>query len=290
MQRGNQINLMVGLLLVAVAFIAWWQPGVDRPTTPMPTRLTQVTPEQVSHINISRRGQAALELVKDANFWSLKLGARTLPVASWRVENILRLLVSESGAQWPVTPTDLPQFDLAPPLMQLTFNSTVVALGGLETLSSRRYALANGTLHLIEDKLYRQLMLDPMELVDLQLLPGKPSLQSVNFGRWRVALDEQGAWRVIGIVMQTSADTATAFIDEWRYAEGLEVRTLDPKLKASNTATVTLADGHAIYFKWTRGAHDAWMMREDLGLMYRLPLDVLQRLTDFSPHLSAQNR
>ncbi|MEK6748609.1 MAG: hypothetical protein AABY83_05320 [Pseudomonadota bacterium] len=290
MRKGNLLNFILGVLLLAAAAIAWWQPGKVEQSMPVFVRLTQLTPERISQIHITRRGQDELTLKRVNNQWTVDVDGRALPAAGWRIDNVLRLPVSESGTQLPVTAQDLQKFALDPPLMQVKFDATVIALGSLEGITNRRYVLVNGVLNLIEDKVFRQLSLDPIEWIDLQLLPGKPDLQAIDLGRWRVAQDTQGGWRIYGAVMQVSADAATAFVDEWRYAQGMEVQRIDPKMSTKQVVTLATVKGQKIQFRIVTTAVDAWLLRDDFGLMYKLPLDVVQRLTDFSLHLNAQPR
>jgi hypothetical protein len=158
MRRLGAINLGLALVAALLALVAWLEPGLDHPGELPP--LTTITPGSVSSIRVFQSGKVsmALELTQDG--WRL-----TAPHAgsadAERVRQLLGILQTPSLRELAVAPERYAAFGLDAPDLVLEVDGLPIAFGGLDPVTSQRYVLVEGTVHLIGDGFRHHLLAGP---------------------------------------------------------------------------------------------------------------------------------
>jgi len=167
MDSRQRLNLVLLLILGALAAVAWLQPGRERPA--VPARLTGLQPAQVTRILIERPGKAAIRLRRKQG-WQLEAPVKAAADPS-RVAVFLGLLQARIQSHFPAASRDLAPFHLARPLARISFNNTLIRFGGTAPLNQYRYVLLAGEIYLIDDQSFYLLQAGPSALIATPL-PG----------------------------------------------------------------------------------------------------------------------
>jgi hypothetical protein len=261
------LNLALLAAVVALAWLALREqpPG---PVSDTGLALTALAPAEVVRIGIERHGQAAVTLERVDRRWLLT-APLALPADEFRVQALLALVAARSEAGFRAAGNDLGQFGLEPPQAVLRFDDVVLAVGNTEPLSGRRYLLADGEVHLIEDRWFSQIFGAPAAWADPRPLPAdaKPVRIVLPDASWRL---HEGRWRREPPDPSLSADAGPLLADAWRLARAITVRARDPDLPWGERVLIELADAPAgIAFELARVPDALVLGRPDLGLQYR---------------------
>lgn len=257
-------------LLVAVAGLAWLVLRPSPESAGPGVAVGTVSPRAVTQIRIERAGEPDIALRLQDGRWRLDTPIAA-PADGFRVQALLGLLEARSATSFPVAGIDLRQYELSPPLANLHFNASSLAVGAREPVKGRRYLLdpVSDQVHLIEDGWFSQIFGDAPGWVDPRPLPegSTPVAILLPAVRWRL---EQGSWRREPPAPSVSADTGVALADAWRRARALSVATLDPQMPWAGEVSIGLAGrDEALRLRVAVSANAVLLGRADLGVQYR---------------------
>ena len=145
---------MLAVIAVIAAFLLL--NNTDRREN-IPVAVSSIDKHGITVINISRGEREDITFNKAGDTWQMAtpLHARA---NNTRIDAVLSVLQARSYTQLDAGMMDLDRFDLANPAVTLTFNNFEFLFGGSNPLEGRRYLLFQGTIHLIDDGLYQQLL------------------------------------------------------------------------------------------------------------------------------------
>ena len=275
MNSRNGLNLALLVLVVAIALIALYLPGIKKPV-PLPL-LTQLLPEQITHIHIARGGQQDIDLVKNTQGWTM-IAPLPMPANAFRIDGLLRLTQTRSQSQFPVTAQDLRKFNLDAPPIRVRLNDTEIAFGAMEPLNHQRYVLIGNTVHLIFDIQHVNLIAPPTVWISNSLLPPAAQLTELTLPSVTLTRQDNGHWSVSPASTELSGDNINVLLDEWTHAQAVQV---NPYANAPAQGEVTVrlrSDPNPIRFVITGRQPELILARTDLGVQYHLPAALADRL------------
>ncbi|MGV6827587.1 MAG: hypothetical protein ACWA5Q_11485 [bacterium] len=148
-----RVNLFLVSLVAVLGLIAWFQPGIEKPS------LVPVVSANLSdavHVQIHHNEQLHLELRKTSEGWQLE----GQPIPADRVELLLQIASLPSLKSFVPDDVSLAQFGLSPPRYRLTIDNQVIALGGVDPITDLRYLQTGNRVHLVSDG-FTQYLLAP---------------------------------------------------------------------------------------------------------------------------------
>ncbi|MCF6322945.1 MAG: DUF4340 domain-containing protein [Gammaproteobacteria bacterium] len=185
MRARGLLNLLLLLVVVGLAALAYLRPGLDEP---LPATLSQALPEQVQRVKIERPGRETITFVRSESGWQLTAPI-SLPANPFRIEPLLQLRRAESHSSFPAVEGALSQYELSSPQIWLSLDGERYAFGAVEPLNGYRYVLLGQTVHLLSDRVQHYLLMSPYDFVALELLSPQSELVEVRFDH-RVVSDE----------------------------------------------------------------------------------------------------
>ncbi|MDH5181503.1 MAG: DUF4340 domain-containing protein [Gammaproteobacteria bacterium] len=278
----NRQLLNLGLLgLIGVlALLLFFEPGHN--TTPAKATLTQLSLDQINHILVKRNGQPDLELERRDAIWY-----QTQPYQAaandFRAVSLARIATAESHAQYDLTAVDIKKFQLDKPAAVITFNKQLtVSLGNNEPLKRRRYMQAENKLHIVDDTFYYQLMSPATTYLSYALLPPGSKITQFELPKLKLQLKD-GNWLAEPIPKNFSTDNVSNLLDEWRNAQSLEVEKYTGKALAPTLHIRINGRDKPISFALRTDQQGNYLVRQDLGLQYKLTGESLNKLLQLSP-------
>jgi hypothetical protein len=288
------IDLALLSLVVVLVLIAYFQPGIEKPK-PLPV-LTSLEPGAVRRIEVDYPGQEPIVLVKEKDTWRLTQPLH-MPANRFRAETLADLAQAGSLAQYPVAKLDLAALKLDKPLLKVRLNGTEVVFGDAEPLSGRRYALIDGTVHLITDRIAELLNGDVAEYVSNALLPEAAHPTEIDlpllaqggddkqpFGPQVQLRFQDNRWTMAGAGKEVSQDLLNRLVDGWRFASALEVKRADKDHAVLGKATLKLeGEPSPLVFEIAAVKPQPTLVRPDVGLQYVLSEPLAERLFQLKP-------
>lgn len=240
MSKRNLINLLLfGVIGLMIVFI-WLAPGREQPQA---DHLTDLAPDSVTQIRISRGNGRPIILQLDNNEWRMQTPFATFANPQ-RVAELFALLSLPVHSRFPAADRDLQQFGLATPGLSIDYGHDVVlAFGDTEPLGKQRYLLFAEHIYLVTDTVYQQLSTTDTYLVDTRPLVHSPPITGLQLPELTLQQDDNGQWSSNGAVV-ADADNTNRFVDNWQHARALFVSSpLDTLPEDAQQVIVSFSDG-----------------------------------------------
>ena len=276
------LNLGLALIVVALAAVAWFQPGKTPP--PPQIKLTNLDPQTVRRIDFHPPRGAAFALVRDGEDWFIE--QPRLRAQPFRVETLLELPGVTSAAQFTLADNTDNAFGVDPPQARVRFDDTEIAFGLTNPVGLRRYVRVGDAVHLIDDRFFHHVASTWVAWVDRRVLPEGVTLTALDLPGLRLRR-EGTAWQIDPPRAQASADSVTALIEEWQRAYAMDVE----------EATAVPADAQALRLQWQGGAlelalvpdGEEWLFyRRDAPVRYRFSANQGKRLLELQESAPAE--
>jgi len=272
----NIILLVVG---VALVLIAYFQPGVQKPASPVP--LLSIGPADVNRIKIMPATRQGITFEKNGSEWQIvePIIARA---NNFRIESLLQLTHATVHKQYDVTPSDLENLKLSKPLGIIQFNDIKISFGDYESLNNHRYVMIDDRVYLISDNYLQYLQTDLASNVDTRLLPPDSRIVAIELPDLVIKSGDKGQWSVTPQHPDLPADAVQSLIDEWRNVQALRVSRYQGD-KSAGKVRITL-DNHSapLDFQILEREPDLILGREDIGVRYHVSDDQAERLMQLS--------
>jgi hypothetical protein len=275
MNRRLVLNLSLAGAIIVLALVVILEPGKKTPELP---KITALTPEQITRVQIERSGRDTVVLEKQGEQWRITQPLN-LRANEFRVSTVLRVAQTGSHAHFDAAGRDLKQFELDAPKVRLHLGEQLIEFGGVNPLDNRRYLRVGDVIHLTGDDSYFRLITDAASFVSTALLPERAQeLSEIRLPDLSVKRGADGKWTVTPPVADLSADDVNKFVDEWRHAQALQVVAYTGT-PTGGTATLVIGDG-ATQFQFDIMADDGDLVlgRKDAGVQYQFTADARKRM------------
>ena len=271
MQSRNKLNLALLLLLALLLTITLWAP--EENLEPSVTTINNVIDTAtISQITIERQGYPSISLYKESEQWWLE--SPHLPAKSSLVDQLLKLLESESRTSYPANSLELEKIGLSHPQLCIHYDSQRACFGERTPLDQLRYLQLQAQVYLIYDTLSHQLSGEPQDYVSLRLLPEKRTITAIN-------LPDLHLQKVNGIWQRPddySADQIQQLVDYWQTSRALIVAAYQGE-EGEDMIEITLDGKENIQFTLISSEPELILARPDLGIQYHLNEGSLAKLT-----------
>lgn len=282
--RRALVNLLLLGVVIALAAVAWLEPGRERPAPPQ--RILRIEPEAVDRMRIEARDAPAVVLERDgAGGWRMLEPIRT-PASRTRAELALQAARAVSRSRLDAAGRDLARFGLDPPRAVLALDGARIEFGATEPVSGRRYVrVAEDTrgdlhddIHLVDDVHLHPLTAPAASFAHPAPLGPAPEVRAVILPDARVFRDGAG-WQVAPPRPGLGADALAGFVGAWRDARALRVRDLDPALEPGYRVRVELVGRKGLLSLGVAERDtEVVLTRADLALQYHLTPAAAARL------------
>ena len=278
MQSRAWLNLLMLFVLVAVAALIYFEPGLENEAVEAQT-LTELSPSAIKHLKIENR-HGVVELVrKDEQWWLV----RDVPVVAgaFRVEMVTALLSSVSDQRY-VLSGDLAGYGLDEPRVRLTVENVSLLFGGRDPLAQRRYVAVGDVLHLVSLADFAVLEESAAFFVDLHLLADGDVLERIELPGGDVLTRSTDGWQYQGGQSVQSNDQLTELITQWRHASAIKVSELDGDI-APLHVVIERNGGQKLDVGVLETESELILQRPDLKMQYHFGLDYKKRLLQLGP-------
>jgi len=265
----NLILLLIVLILITVVVI---EPG----TSPAPTAvlLTDLKNSAVNKIKITRKDKDSIELEKRSNQWQM-LAPYVLAANNYKLESLMKLLETETAAQYDISQLDPARYDLLNPAVSIRFNDSLqIDFGNLEPLQRQRYVRIGQQLHLIPDYYYYQLIGSTTDYLDHALITEGKKIIRIELPDLTLALTD-GKWTLSPENENYSADAYTDLLNEWQHAHAIELRPLLKNKKSTGQQVRIFLQGDDAPIKYNlyKTDDDFVLSRGDKNIDYVMATD-----------------
>lgn len=263
------IALAAGLLaLFALIYVE------QRGTGEEGARIAELDAAQVETLRIERRDGETLLFEREGETWHMREPLQ-FHAETGRIVEIVDGLSIRSHASYPADELALDELGLGdPPEARVVIDGEAWHIGGRNPLEGWRYILHRDTVYLANDVLYFRLVGEPTDYARRQLLPSGSTITRIVLPDHTLTEDGSGGWTLEPDDPDISADALQRLVDAWRTAQSNEISTItepDP-VETSEVVSIHLDDHEApLEFMIRRDDDGLSLLREDLGLAYRIP-------------------
>lgn len=272
MSRRMWLNLGLLVLVAALAWIAYEEPGLEK--SGERTHLTALKPEQVTQITIKRPGKEDLVFVRENGWWMhapVRVAANV-----FRIDSVLGITRAQWRGRYTVAGLELEKYGLDKPLATVLFNDVKIEFGGKEPLKRHRYVKTGSHVYLINDTLYYQLQAPPEAYVSLALVPPGNELTSIRLAGLEL-INRQGRWRSIAEGRHKPA-VMDAIVDAWRHARASRVVPYGGEAAEGEILLRLSREPADLRLAILQRAPALILARRDIGMSYYFPAEQTQRL------------
>lgn len=274
------LNLALVIAIAILALLVWWQPGIKKPTPPVP--LTTLQAADVNHIRIAQPGQTVAELVKDAGVWQLVAPVK-LRADQYLVKNLLDSIHEPTQGGFAAQTAELGKYGLNPPGLQLWLNSSELDFGGTEPLNDYRYVKVGDRILLATGLLFFSANHAPLWWADKQLLPQDAHITAIQLPNATLTL-VKGKWQLAPADSSISTDAIQALVDAWQNASAISVTALPAHASSQGEVAIALKGvAQPLRFAILKDPDFLVLARPDLGLEYQLDSGLRSQLLTLAP-------
>ncbi len=271
------LNLGLLALVLALATIAYLQPGTQQPPEKPP--LAGLKTDRIDRIRVTPRKGTPVHLERGpGSRWRLT-APRAMAADRVKVRALLDLPSVRSRETVTVPEDEAAGFGLAEPELTVEMDGHRFALGGDHPIRYQRYVRVNGTVHLVSKGALSRLGGDWTAYVHRGLLP--PGSEPIRLDLPEATLEKggDGAWVAAEAAGQPGAEAVTATVDAWRHRRAFAIETLTGEPPEGPTVTVTLAGSEdPLTFTAAFSGQELQLVRPGLGLKYRFGKDAADAL------------
>ncbi len=272
------LNLVLLLVLVALALYAYWRPTEkEKPQI----AVSQLERDDVVRVRVERGTEMDAEMEKRDATWHMLRPYQT------RVEplQIARLLdLAEATASEMLPAEDLARYGLDPAPVRVTLNDQSFAFGNINDITNEQYLASGGHVYLVRTFLGYNVPLDVTKLLSHKLLADGEKPLAFDFGSWQAVRNEKGAWSLQGEPPASSdeapsPDELNVWAAEWGLASALSVEPYKGKPRGERIS-IQFDNGQRASFRVLSRQPDVQLLRVEENMLYRLGADAGGRLLD----------
>jgi hypothetical protein len=267
------VNLLLLAGVVGLAFYAVYRPN---PQDNAPQfKLSELAPAAVEVVRIEPQGSTPIALERRGERWYMTQPLEARADQS-QVQRVLDVLSAKAKDKLPAT--DLGRFDLAQPVMRVSFDDQTLSFGTVNPLTQEQYVLAGDSVYLLP-ALYTSLPPSrPDRLLTHALLRDEETPVAFALKAFKLELkDDKWAVSPPAGNEAPSQDDLNRWVDGWRHASSLVTRPASNKAPAE-TIHVRLSDGRTLALGVISKDPDLILLRPDEGLEFQFSSDLGQRL------------
>ena len=274
MNTRHVLNLVLVIVVVVLVLFTIYEPGIKKPQHTLLSKELDIA--QINKITLQRNGKKIVKLEKQQQGWHI-VEPFQLAANDIQVYGLLSILKVNSFSQIISKEEELNKFGLKNPAVQLLLNNTEIRVGTTDPINFRRYVLVDGTIHLINDAIYRYLSMEANRFISYALLPENKDIIEIDLPHTKLSKDNEDARWTVSPDSTLSADDINILLDSWRHARAIEINSwstadsTDNENKPGDSINIRFADQTRLIFTIISTETDLILGRKDAGIKYRLP-------------------
>lgn len=269
-------NIVLAVFVCGLAVFAWLQPGLQPDDA---TRLTDLDSGDISRIVIERKNADTIELAKKENQWQITNPIKALALPG-KVDRLLKISQIKALAEYPLDNTLSQNAGLVDAKTSITYNKSLLTLGGTEPVQSRRYVANADTLFLVDDTFIHHLTAPIGAYIDTRLFAGNIQINELNTPELHIRRQQDSTWQTVSSISKTtdlSADAVQILLDEWRFARAIRISVKKTDLKPN--VIITFDNGKSVQFKLTKQPSGISLTPANSSLNYHFSDDKYKKMT-----------
>jgi len=254
------INIFLFVVVILLSIIILSEK--DKIEEELPS-LSTIDPNNISKIEVLRKNLETLSFSKNEDEWKIDSPLQ-FQANSARIKSILNILTTKSYKTFNLN--DISQFDLRSPRVILKLDKDNFSFGTTNPIDQKRYILFNETVHLIDDYLFPQLMVNAFFFVDTKLLPKNIDISSIEFPDNKFQKDND-KW--VSSTNKYNEEEIIKIVSKWDKAIAVSVSEYK-KGEDEGMVSVQALSGEKINFIIVKTGPYLILGREDIGIQYTL--------------------
>ncbi len=208
-------------VVVLLAVIAVWRPGLDKPEAK--PALTKLKATDIQRISIKRPAKPGIVLARNNSDWKMvrPKSGRTNPFV---VNDVLRILAAKNQQSLPPEATkQLRRYGLDQPKARLQLDKLEILFGDTNPVNNLQYVLLQDRVAMIDTSYFWAAARTTADFLSKRLLEKQRNPVALSLPDFRLSL-KNGSWQIYPEQKNLSADRIKQMVDNWRYAQALSVK------------------------------------------------------------------
>ena len=264
MNSRTALNIGAAVIALALGAFLYFFPSRDRPD---PKALFALVPERIedlSRIEIERRGQKAIVLERSDRQWRMTTphAARLDEIQLARILDVARFRgMQRMGAD------DLGRFELDKPWAQIRFTGPAVDFGTTNSVTQELYLRSGEHVYAVPSRLAAAVSGNAAKLLAHRLFAADE--QPVSFELKKFSVRHDGVrWLLTPPDPSLSQDDFIRWVDRWRLASSVVTQPAGSKKQRGESIRIELRDARTIVLGIHERSPDLVLLREDELLQY----------------------
>ena len=260
------LNLLLAAAVAALALFIYFGPG--RTPEETASRITDLDPDAVSTIELTRLEAGPLQLTRRNGRWYL-VQQPELPADDFQVNTLLALARAETDRSYPADTLDLATMGLSPPQASALLDGVRFDVGTTDPIDGLRYVMTGPQVHLVADRFQHLVNARYTNFVERRLLPEKAVVTGLSLPGVELQAGDDNRWQLQPDDPTVSADAIRALVSAWENARALYVREYDGA--SGEELAIMLRDtDEPMVFVLLPMEEDIVFARPDWGIQYHL--------------------
>ena len=264
MNSRTALNIGVATIAAALAAFLYFAPPRDQSASQEHFALIPERAENVSRIEIERRGQSAIVLERSARQWRMTTprAARLDEVQLSRVLDVARFRALQR-----MSADDLARFELDKPWAQIRFDRHAVDFGTTNSVTQELYLRSGEHVYAVPARLAAAIPGNAARLLAHRLFG--PEEQPVAFELKTFSVRHDGVrWQLTPSDPSLSQDDLIRWVDRWRLASSVVTQPGGNKKQPAESIKIGLRDARTVVLGILERTPDLVLLREDESLQY----------------------
>jgi hypothetical protein len=265
------VNLLLLLGIGALALVARFEPGIEKPDETHP--ITALKADQIHRIHINRPVHDDLVLVrKKPDHWLIER-AIPLPADAFKVKALARLAEQKPARNYAAGKLDLAELQLSPPYATVILNDTAIEFGNKDPIDDLRYIRIADAVYLIPDNYMPLIEAGFSQFVRQRLFDEDARIEKIRLPDFSLARSDHG-WQLTpddpDASSEVSADVLQQFIEIWQTASALAVQAANPELSGEPVEIHLRGRDKPVTFQIISRSPELVLVRPNYGVQYRM--------------------
>ncbi len=266
----NTLNIILLIIVIALTAVIYFS---DKKSTEL-QRLTDIAPDSISSIVITREKNTVTLSKQDNNQWEITQPT-LVPANNFRIASLLKLINAPVHNRYSTNEIELNNIGLEATATGIQFDQQMIYFGTINPVTNLRYVRMNDSIYTIEDVYYPLINSHYSTLVSLNLLPPGSQIEKLTLLNQTIEQDENNRWQSsIG----TSPDNVSKILDRWKSAQAFGVHKYMQRKNLGEIAVTLKSQKNIMRFVVTDKAPWVIIARPDIGLEYHLEIESYAQL------------
>lgn len=241
--------------------------------------ITQLDKNRIHFISVHIPEKHDIELIRTPNNqWQL---IKPFPIeANHTLANmLLNLANSQSDTRYPISGLDLAGFQLNRPVAIVKLGDAEFRFGDKDPIDNKRYLLYNGTLYLIEDKLFPIISSGIGGFVSPKLIPSNQNIKRIELEKFSIYQNNTHNWQIMPAAPEIATEQLEAWINRWQQQQTVYLQhNPQNELNFQSELKVTLQNEEKIEYQIVMQNKMLRLFRPDYKLLYHMDEATLVKL------------